>query len=131
MNFESHDINLISRFLPNKEALYRVLVQKDNYLPDLTSKACTEEYLLGVARGQLYCLKNSQLRNYQLWKDLKKTKLELYHEIKSKVEKPLGFDLNGLPDKQYLINILYSIDSENRFFNNPVISNICRTLPEG
>ncbi len=45
-------VNNLSLLIPNKGALYRILIKELGYfLPKETSKAISEEYLLGVLRG--------------------------------------------------------------------------------
>ena len=52
---EKYGIKALNKLIPCKEALYDLLVEKKGYyLPDLLSKAITEEYLLGVARNTFF-----------------------------------------------------------------------------
>ena len=50
---------------------------------------------------------------------------------KKLVKEPLGYDLNKLPEKVDLIDLLNSLDGGNKLFKNPVIMTLTRALPEG
>ena len=48
---EEYSLRALNTLMPCKEALYDLLVEKKGYyLPELKSKAITEEYLLQAAR---------------------------------------------------------------------------------
>jgi len=128
MSFENIGLDMLAMFAPNKETLHRIMVNKGYYLPLVSSKTCSEEYLLQCLRGQVFCLKTTALKPHFLKDDIKAIRLELYNEIKKLVKEPLGYELNELPEKGYLIDLLNSLDNGNKLFKNPVISTLTREL---
>jgi len=93
-------VDKLSLVIPTKAALYRILVRELGYfLPNETSKAITEEYLLGVLRGKFYSLKMSEKKELVLKNDLSVGKFEIIEELIHKAGKPLGFTFNTAPDR--------------------------------
>jgi len=131
MELQNIDLDTLATFIPNKNTLYRIMVEKDYYLPSITSKACSEEYLLGCLKGKYFTIKITELKPYVLWRDLKSNKLELFDEIVKKASKSLGFSIHKLPEKEYLVNVLHTLDKSNRVFKNPLVTTLTRELPEG
>ncbi len=124
-------VNNLSLLIPNKGALYRILIKElDYFLPKETSKAISEEYLLGVLRGQFYSLKNSEKRELQLKEDLSAGKLELIDEISQKISKPLGFTFSTSPDRNWLLDVLNTIDPNNKLIIGDPSLEFSRAFPK-
>jgi len=58
MSLVDVSINRLGVLIPTKASLYRILVKELGYfLPDETSKAINEAYLLSVLKGEVFSLK--------------------------------------------------------------------------
>ena len=67
MNQANIPIERLAISIPNKASLYRILVKDLGYfLPEETSKAINEAYLLFVLRGEVFTLSFQKKRNYLL-----------------------------------------------------------------
>lgn len=130
MATESFDLKTLSLYIPNKATLYRIMIKKGYVLPSETSKACTEEYLLDCLHDKIFSIKAENFRPFLLEKDVSISSLRIIEEIKKKASKPLGFTLDKLPDKKWLLDVLYSLDKQNKIFSDPT-EEITRELPEG
>lgn len=130
MTTESVDLQKLSLYVPNKASLYRVMIKKGYFLPNETSKACSEEYLLECLHDKVFTMKIDKLKPFILKEDLSSSCLDLIEQLKTKTTKPLGFTPTKLPDKNWLIDVLHSLDPENKLFFNPG-ELITRELPQG
>lgn len=102
--------------IANKEALYGILAEnKELYLPSLESKAITSEYLFKLARKEVFSIKRSDIKIPYFTKKILKS--DLFEALKAKLPgKDLGFDQFSLPDKEWRLNVLYTIDPQNTIF---------------
>lgn len=131
MNLESINLETLSFFLPTKGVLYRLMIKKDFFLPSETSKCITEAYLLDSLKGKIFTIKISEIKPFLLKKDINATKIELFNLLHAKIDKPLGFDLNQLPDRDWMVDVLHTLDPNNTLFVNNVTNILTRDLPEG
>jgi hypothetical protein len=116
---KSTNVNYLSLFLPNKHALYELLaVEQRYYLPDEMSRCISEKYLLGVAKGDYFRKKIEEIKYY--FGPVNATAAKLYEVLFNKVETNLGFDIETLPNKKWLADVLYTIDPKNVIFNHPI-----------
>ena len=124
-------IQRLGMFIPNKASLYRILVNNLGfYLPEETSKAITEAYLLSVLRGEVFTLKLSEVKTIPIKNDFSVTKTELIEEIKKKTQKNLGFTLSTSPDRNWLIDVLNTLDPENKLLKGDPLLQFTRQIPE-
>ncbi|CAD8188429.1 unnamed protein product [Paramecium pentaurelia] len=99
------------------ESMYNALVIKNYYLPEFNSLAITCEYLLNVALNKCFRIKISQIKIGQILK--KVPKLKLFQELDMKLQGKkinIGFTIDKLPDKKWLINVLHTLDQNNEVF---------------
>ena len=130
MNTQSYSLDQLTLLIPNKAVLYRTMIKKGFYLPCENSKAVSEEYLLDVIHGKIFSIKISEIKPFLLVDDISLTGSMIMHEIQGKANKGLGFSQNNLPDKHWLVNVLHTLDPENKVFKDQAVE-ISRTLPEG
>jgi len=124
---KSFDISLLGYLIPNLQAFYDILSETKRYfLPNFNSKCITEDYLLSIAKEEIFTIKKDNLKFGTLRK--KVFIPELIGLLEAKVDKPLGFTEDRVPDKEWLVHVLYSVDSQNAVFKAPT-SGICRELP--
>ena len=117
--------------LPNKASLYRMLVTNLGYfLPEESSKAINETYLLAVLRGEVFTLKQSEKKELPLKHDFAATKPELMEEIAKKTQKNLGFTLSSTPDRGWLLDVLNTLDPENKLLKGDPSQQFVRLIPE-
>lgn len=109
--------NLMNQLVPSKRHLYDVLENSADYsvqLPAFSCKAVSVKYLVAVANNQVFSI---QKANFKVIKrKIYVSKFDLFVELSQKVQN-LGFTPDDLPDKAWMLNVLYSIDSNHQFFN--------------
>ena len=124
---KNFDLSFLGHFIPNLQAFYDILSENKGYfLPKFNSKCITEDYLLSVAKKEVWAIKKEGLKFGTLRK--KAFTPELIDILQSKVDKPLGFTQERIPNKEWLIHCLYSVDSQNEVFKG-LISGFSRELP--
>ena len=97
----------INKFIPCKEALYDILVEKKGYyLPPLASRAVSLEYLLNVARQKVFIIEKKKVEIMTIKSKI--TTAELADILKSETEKALGFINETLPPREWLINVIHA-----------------------
>jgi len=126
---QKFDISYLNYFIPNKRALYDILSDaKGCYLPEFGDKCITEDYLLKVAKGELFAIPAADIKRARLKK--KPSCSDLYNKIIPLAKKPLGFDEDVLPEKRWLIDVLCTLNSHDDVFL-PALSGIVREFPSG
>lgn len=121
---EQHSRTLMNQLLPSKRNLYDVLEHAPEFLlklPSINSKAVTINYLLGIANGQIYCIKKAEYNEFK--RSLPYEKFDYFIEIK-KYTQSLGFHEESLPDKTWLKNVLFSIRPNHPFFGLPALETL-------
>ena len=114
---QDYDNQFLNSFLKNKRFTYDFLTSVQGlYLPCITSKAITEDYLLKVLKKTVTTIARANINPAPEVRKKVSTQ-ELLEEIgKLTGEKNLGFDLYNMPDKEYLLNILFSLKKDHPFF---------------
>ncbi|KAL4500834.1 hypothetical protein ABPG72_020068 [Tetrahymena utriculariae] len=106
------DANAAIRGIDN---LYWAIYQLGYYLPSRGSQCISSQYLIGVMNKQIYCPQRVQVTaGRQTYKKCKK--VEIYNQLCKSKNDTLGFDITRLPDKQWLIDVLYLLNSEHELF---------------
>ena len=115
----------LARIILNKESLYKIMsVDKGIYLPDIVYGGV----LLGVVRKIYFYVLSDKIKVFQM--EIPQTKEEIFLEILKMNPGLMGFDMESLPDKQWLLNVLYTLKHNHKFFYEP-ISELTREFPEG
>ncbi|CAD8172180.1 unnamed protein product [Paramecium pentaurelia] len=95
--------------------MYTALIKNGIYIPDDNSAAISSEYLSNVALGRCFKIQSQNLRQGQVLKKI--SKLRLCIELDGfcwKKQFNLGLSEDRLPDKKWLLNLLYSFNPENK-----------------
>jgi hypothetical protein len=102
-----------------KSSLYKALLQDKLYLPKDNTKCVTVEYLRGVAKGEIHSFNKDAKSTVRLSMRLESTFLASFCLARAQtLEINLGFTTCNLPDKRYLIDILYAMYPEFYGFDN-------------
>ena len=116
----------------NTEALNSFLTSKDHmiyflshsrglYLPESKSAVMTDNYLEKIFKKTVFSIKRDDIRLGLLKQT--KSKAELFDILKKLVtdnfKMELGFDEETLPEKEWLINVIHSLDKANIIFRAP------------
>lgn len=114
---KEYGVDFLNSYLRNKQSVYDFLTNVQNlYLPSFESKAVTDDYLLNILQKKVFIMKREEVHPAPFLK-VNVGCLELIEEIKILVgERELGFDIVFPPDKFYLVNTLYSLDKNHKFF---------------
>ena len=115
-------ISALNAFLPNIDALY--LISQEGtygfYLPKRNSRCITIEYLLQLSNREVFSIEQSKAIKYDNYKILKIEKIQLYKELMKQItkisEKKLGFTYKNLPNKKWLVDVLFTINPDNTLF---------------
>ena len=113
-------ISSINKMIKNQASLYNILsIHKNLYLPERDSRAVTDQYLLDVLQDKVFIISRNHMKFTP--KPLKNlTVFEMIEILKNLAEeKPLGFDLTNPPNKQWLIDVIFALDSNNSMFKLP------------
>ena len=129
---EQFDINYLNTLFRNNEELKSYLEHaKKIILPSAKDKGCTTNYLLKVAKDEVFTLNREQYRHYtgKLFMKAKKAELSTYlSELIG--DKPTGFTDDSLPAKEWLVDCIYSLDPNHPIFG--ITQNkVVRDLPKG
>jgi len=128
---QDYSLEQLAQFVPTKGALYRIMVLSQKYfLPAENSKVITEDYLVGILKGEYFSIKQDQKRELFLKDDFAAGRLELIEEISKKTDKKLGFSINNSPDRNWLLDVLNTLDPDNKLLKGDPSLMFTRKLPE-
>ena len=110
----------INSQLPNLQTLYNILVDNKGYfLPTFESHACTAKYLMGIIKDEkIFKVLRKDIAEPGILKQ-KKTVDELVEIISDFLKEQnleLGFDSENLPNKDWLIKVLYHLKPKHAAF---------------
>jgi len=103
---------------PDRPTLYKILLQKGYYLPAKKATCCTKSYLGRVQRNEVFSMKAEDIKPFANEKEVKLEKGDLIRILKEKTGEDLGFPCNSSPDKKWLLDVLNTLDPENKFLEN-------------
>lgn len=104
----------IQEKVKNVTQLYHIIA-KEYYLPDLSSKAITKDYLLKYILKDcpIFTMKRVDVVHHH-FRFRKYTSAELLEHLenmlKAKGKKPAGLSFHTLPDQQWLLNTILHVD---------------------
>jgi hypothetical protein len=103
--------------LGNKENFYRLVQEEGFFLPALSSRAVTNDYLRGVLSGKVYQFRTDQIRTPPKPKK-EWSKIEMLTFIQSRLgqERELGFGPNNIPDNEFLLAVCFTLDPNLEIF---------------
>lgn len=103
--------------LGSKQNLHRLVIEEGFFIPSLSSRAITNQYLMGVLGGIYQQFRINQIRNppkpKREW-----SKIDMISFITSRLgnQTQLGFGPTTLPDKDFLVTISYNLDPNIEMF---------------
>ncbi|CAD8169671.1 unnamed protein product [Paramecium pentaurelia] len=105
-----------NRLVGSLKSLYTGLVLKEYYLPKFKSASFKSEYLLGFVQMRVFTCQAKNIKIAYLIKEA--TKIDLYRELHQLVGKEidLGLTSQKLPDREWLINVLYFVSPNHSYF---------------
>lgn len=103
--------------LGSRENFYRLVCEEGYFLPALSSRAITNEYLRGVLSGTFQQLRSNELRQPPKMKK-EMSKIDMLTFIQEVVggNRELGFGPGNMPDTDYFIAICYSLNQDLEMF---------------
>ena len=126
-SMKNFDLDFLGFFVPNLQSFYDILSEiKGFYLPKFDSKCITEEYLLSVAKKQVFTISKDKIKFGSL--KTKKFRTDLMEILQGLTQLPLGFTEEHYPNKRWLINCIYSLNPLHKIFQTPY-SGFTRELP--
>lgn len=115
-NNDNLEYSFLDKIFRSKNDLYEFLKAEGNsnfYLPSASSKCITIDYLVGILKGQYFCLKNNEIKKCPF--KLTLSKFDYYSILSEKINY-LGYNISNLSNKEYLRDIIYTIDNDNFIF---------------
>ena len=118
----SQHVTLLNSFIPNLKTLYEILCSGtfNFYLPKFNTLCINKEYLMNLQKRAVFVLTNEEIKEFCNKKIIAITRLELFQELDKYCNNKkigLSFHTETLPDKDWMINVLFTIDPENARFN--------------
>lgn len=115
MNEEQNvPISTLNRMIGNVKNFYFALLDKGWYLPSYNKGSLSFSYLWNVFSDKCFRIQREKVKKAIVFKNL--TKMQVFEALNAKVRN-LGFQTEKLPEKQWMLDVLYTIDPENRIFN--------------
>lgn len=113
-----YGVDFLNSYFQNQRSVYDFLTNIQNlYLPAIESKAISDDYLLKILRKKVFTIKRQDVHPAPELR-VKVGSLELIEELKDLVQEiDLGFDVVKPPDRNFLVNVLYSLNSQHKFFS--------------
>ena len=110
-------LSYANSILGSKSNLYRIVWAHGWYLPKRTSKAVSCHYLFEVANGTVFRILQSDIKPF-VTERRRWNKIDLITELRDNILKSplINFDCNHLPDRKWLLNILYTCKSDHEVF---------------
>jgi len=130
MQFQDYPLDLLAQYIPDKATLHRIMIKNCGYFLPKES-LCSDDYLLGVLNGKYFSMKLDERKELQLKTDFKVSTAELFEEISKLIDKPLGFKPSFSPGQKWLLDVLNTLDPENKLIVGDPSLKFTRKLPEG
>jgi hypothetical protein len=107
----------------NKQNLHRLVSDEGWYLPKKDSRCCTSKlfnlyrYLFDVMGGWVFRIQQSQVK-FCLNEKKRWSKIDIVAFIETRLLNniTLGFTIENLPNRDWLINVLFTLDSNHEVF---------------
>ena len=107
-------LSACNALLGPKKSLYDKLIIRGDYLPDKKSPCITKNYLLQVLYSHVFRIKRKEKKVGYMFK--KVSKIQLIEILDGLTEKELGFDEFNTPDKNWLVNTIYTLNENHDIF---------------
>lgn len=126
------DIRVLNVFFKDNKNLKEHLERtKKIVLPPVCKNgSMTTKWLLQVARNEVFTIPEEKFRHYRGTLRKSVTKQELNSYIIQESGMPTGFSESSLPDKEYLVDCLYSLKQDHELFKT-IDDSLSLLVPEG
>lgn len=104
--------------LGSKTNLYRLVKEEGWFIPKQEARASTVKYLLEVVQGACFRIKQTDVKPYTTERT-KWSKLDILSYLQSKhlLNVRLGFTIENLPDRNWLLSVLHTIEPSHEIFS--------------
>jgi hypothetical protein len=89
-------------------------------LTDIKSKAITSKYLIGILNEELFTISENECKRYSL-RLMENAPNPSLLEAPRTSQKPLRFSEEHPPNKEWLVDVLFSVNPNNSLFDRAVI----------
>ena len=113
-DMENVSLTSLNRLLGNVKNFYFALLDKGWALPTYGRNSITFQYLWDTFTGRCFRIKRSELKKGVLFKKI--TKKALFEELNVVIPQ-LGFTSEKLPDKEFMLDLLFTKDPKNDIFS--------------
>ena len=110
---EEISLSSLNKLLGSVQNFYMALVDQGWSLPKFNRNCITFQYLWNVFMGSCFRIKRSELKKGFLFKKISKKEL---FETLNLVIPNLGFSNEKIPEKEWLIDVFFTIQPENDIF---------------
>lgn len=107
---------LIDRYGDKKKVVYASLTKDGYYLPPINSPAVTREYLLKVSEGDAVAKQRQEVIHYPYNNFSKEIAFCLLEEACELEGIELGFNIDRMPPKKWMVAMAYTLQPENPAF---------------
>ena len=104
-----------------KNSLYDKLIIRGDYLPDKKSPCITKDYLQNVLYSLVFRIKRKEIKQGYMFK--KVSKIQLIEILGDLTIKELGFGEFNPPDKNWLVNTIYTPKENHDIFKYEIEMN--------
>ena len=111
---EEISLSTLNKLLGSVHNFYLALVDQGWSLPKFSRNSITFQYLWNVFMGDCFRIKRENVKKGVTFKRI--SKKELFFRINLLI-KNFGFTNEKIPEKDWLIDILYTIDPNNEVFS--------------
>lgn len=127
---ETFSLANLNTYFKSKEDL-RVFLEKQKkvVLPISTERGVTTEWLLKVATGQVLTISKDCYKHVREKLQKHYTREELNHFLGQLTDKGTGFTTPDLPPKEWLVDCIFSLDSNHVIFESPEVE-VLRQFPK-
>jgi hypothetical protein len=122
-------LEIANMLLMGKENMYESLKGYGIYLPKLNSKCINSEYLLMVAKREVFFILEKDIKPYD--REIEKwTKIDIISYLETKhFNIKSGFKYSSLPNRRWLLNVLHTFEPNHVCFTKVSSSNIQVEVP--
>lgn len=116
--FATLPISYANCILGDKKNLSNMVLKEGFYLPEFGSRCITTSYLFEVISLRVFNIRRDQVNRYLVEKQ-RWPKIDLLTLLEQRYVRDikLGFDLEHMPDRQWLLNVIHTFDPQCEIFN--------------
>lgn len=119
---QSHSLDEVKRIIGRKADLYEAAIRNGWYLPKYKSSLITEDYLMKVINGKVYCPKYQDIRLVPCpCPPEKEILLRDFNRMLASEKKVAGIDDTHQPDKGWMLAILGTYNPKLPYFQKSYV----------